>query len=927
MLLFRLVDFNLPAVLRKASYKLRELSGRLCPKSVLFFSPAFLSTLLLFSVVAAVLTTSAAQAQQSNGLTFYHLADATTRDSNGNTLGSTTTTINKSGAAGNYTLTGTVIGVRSGDAPTGTVSFVDASNNNLSLGTAALGAATPGFSLAVFTPPSTGVGPNAIVVGDFNGDGKLDIATTNSGGSVGIRTAGGPPGILLGNGDGTFTAGTTPETATHALIIAAADFNGDGKLDLAVDGGTDGALIILIGNGDGTFSASSASVTNFDPAFVATGDFNGDGKVDVAIANGTNSNIVVMLGNGDGTFASSQNTYQMGSSPSSIVVADFNNDGKADLAVQNSDNTVAVLMGVGDGTFTSTASAVFDNAGYSLDLVAGDFNGDGKPDLAASFLGDEPGVVTVAIMLGNGDGTFKVVYNPTGDADGEVPGISVADFNRDGKTDLALADNENISILLSNGDGTFTLAASTTGATTFPSYLASATGDFNGDGVPDITVADGDLDTVGVFLTQRTQTAVATLGNVSIPGAGTHNIQAVYPGDSNFSASTSSAIALTASQIATTLQLASSSSSSVLGAQLALTATLSPYLSGNLTTTGEEITFSNNGASIGTGTLASGVATLNITSLPAGNNNLTATYAGDSSFGSATSTAVSVAVTPSATPAVTVSPASLTFASETVGTTAMAQAVTVTNSGQATLTLTSITTSGDFAQTNNCGTSVAPGASCTIALTFTPTVAGSRTGMLTITDNASASPQTVALSGGAAAVSLSSSAGTLTIASPGGTASTAIQLSSLDGFSGTVTLTCAVTFQGQGTPTGAPTCSLNPTQVQVTGSSPLSSTLTISTAAASASVKRTSKQSLIAFAGLLFLGAMPRRFWGGRLLLIIGLCLIPLTGMLGCGGSSSAGSGTNSTPNPGTTAGNYQVVVTATSGALNVSTTIPLSIK
>ena len=585
--------------------------------------------------------------------------------------------------------------------------------------------------------------------------------------------------------------------------------------------------------------------------------------MDIAALNG--NTVVMLLGNGDATFtqASSSPTGQY---PSSIAVADFNHDGKADLAIQNGgDGTITMLLGAGNGTFTSAAN-VISTQSYSP-LVAGDFNGDGKSDLAISFQDSNTGANSLMVFLGNGDGTFQAVSSLTTDGGTENYTITAADFNGDGRSDLVFGDDNNVSILLSKGDGTFTLAASTPGATTAPSYFAMMTGDFNGDGVPDIATADGDLDTVGVLLTQRTQTAVATLNNVSIPGAGTHNIQAVYAGDANFSTSVSSTIPLTASQIATTLQLSSSSSSAVLGAQLTLTATLSPYSSGNLTTTGETITFSNNGVSIGTGTLASGVATLNITSLPAGNNILTATYAGDSSFGSATSTAVSVVVTPPATPAVTVSPASLTFALETVGTTAAAQAVTLTNSGQVALTLTSIAASGDFAQTNNCGTSVAPGASCTIAVTFTPTVAGSRTGTLTITDNASGSPQTVALGGEAAAVSLSSSASTLTIASPGGTATTAIQLSSLDGFTGTVNLTCAVTYQGQGTPTAAPTCSLSPTQVQVTGSSPISSTLTISTTAASASARlqRTFNQSLIAFAGLLFLGAVPRRLWRGRL--------------------------------------------------------------
>ncbi len=841
------------------------------------------------------------------------------------TIGSTTTTIINSGAAGEYTLTGTVIGVRSTDAPTGAISFVDASNNNLSLGTATLGAATPGLSLAVFSPPSSGMGPNAIVMGDFNGDGKLDIATTNSGGTFGIPTAGGPPGILLGNGDGTFTAGTTPVTPTHALIIAAADFNGDGKLDLAADGGANGALIVLLGNGDGTFSVAPTPVTSFDPAFVATGDFNGDGKMDIVALNG--DSVVVLLGNGDATFTQAS-TYPTGQFPASIAVSDFNHDGKSDLAIQNSgDGTITILLGAGNGTFTSAATVPSQQNASTL--AVGDFNGDGKPDLATSFQDSNNNFAnTLMVSLGNGDGTFNVVTSLATDSGTETHYVAAADFNGDGKSDLVFGDDNNVSILLSNGDGTFTLAASTTGATTAPNYFSLILGDLNGDGVPDIATADSDLNTVGVLLTQRTQTAVATLSNVSVPGAGTHNIQAAYAGDSNFSASTSSAIPLTASQIATTLQLTSSSGSSVVGAQLTLTATLSPYSSGNLATTGETITFSNNGTSIGTGTLTSGVATLNTASLPVGSNSLTASYAGDTNFASATASAVSVVVTAPAGPAVTLSPTSLTFAQQTVGTTTATQAVTLMNSGQVALTLTSIAASGDFAQTNNCGASVAPGANCTIAVTFTPTVAGSRTGMLTVTDNAGGSPQTVALSGTAAEVSLTPSTSALTIASAGGTATTAIQLSSLDGFSGTINLTCAVSYQGQGTPNDPPTCSLSPAQVQVTGSSPISSTLTVTTTAAttSARLQRTFNQSLIAFAGLLFLGTMPRRLWRGRLLLVA-LCLITLGGMLGCGGSSNSSGSGNTTPIPGTTSGNYQVVVTGTSGALKASTTIPLSIQ
>jgi Bacterial Ig-like domain (group 3)/FG-GAP-like repeat len=550
------------------------------------------------------------------------------------TVGPTTTSIISSGTPGNYLLTGAVVGMASSNVLAGEVSFLDASNNNLSLGNATLGASTSSLALSALSPPLTGVGPNALVVGDFNGDGKPDIVTVNSG-SAGGRLVSAPPSILMGNGDGTFSVSTIQVTATNPSIIAAGDFNGDGKIDLVFDGGPNYDLIVLLGNGDGTFAALPTPVTNFDPSSVAVGDFNGDGKLDLAITKA--SGVMVMLGNGNATFMPPQITYQTGAGPSSIAVADFNNDGKLDMAIQSDDGSVTVLIGVGDGTFTAAPTVFSQGGGESLALIVGDFNGDGKPDLATSFFADEPAVTTLAVLLGNGDGTFNLVFDATNDPDLQTSCVAAADFNGDGKTDLVLADNQNVSIMLSNGDGTFAVAASKTGALTYPNYFPCVTGDFNSDGVPDIATADSDLNTVGIFLTQRIQSAVASLGNVSVPGSGTHNVLAGYVGTSNFIASASTPTPLTASQITTALALTSSSNSSVSGAPLTLTATLTPYSVGSLITSDESVSFYSNGVSLGTGTLTSGTATLNTSALSAGNDTLTATYVGDSNFISATS--------------------------------------------------------------------------------------------------------------------------------------------------------------------------------------------------------------------------------------------------------------------------------------------------
>jgi hypothetical protein len=236
------------------------------------------------------------------------------------------------------------------------------------------------------TPYAVGSSPGAIAVGDFNGDGRPDIVVGNYG--LGCCNDNGSLSVLIGNGDGTFR----PQQVMSAFYpgtVAVGDFNGDGKLDLAVgQESSSGGVQIYLGNGDGTFQAGGSYGNQYDGSSVAVGDLNGDGKLDLVTSNwGENGTVSVLLGNGDGTFQSAQAydvTGQGYGAEDEVVIADLNGDGTPDIAVASQDfGTVSVLLGNGDGTFGNLSTE--PTASYiPTALAAADFNGDGKPDLVST---------------------------------------------------------------------------------------------------------------------------------------------------------------------------------------------------------------------------------------------------------------------------------------------------------------------------------------------------------------------------------------------------------------------------------------------------------------------------------------------------------------------------------------------------------------
>ena len=542
------------------------------------------------------------------------------------------------------------------------------------------------------------------------------------------------------------TRATFPVGLAPASIVVD-DFNRDGKLDVAVVSAYNNFVQVLIGNGDGTFQ-TAVNYPASTPGFVVAADLNQDGKLDLVIGNGP-SNVSVLLGNGDGTFQPAV-PYSTPCKPVFIGIGDFNGDHKLDLIVHYSDGScrsVAVLLGNGDGTFQEPPINTTPSY-YPTAIGLGDFNRDGKLDAVVT---EQFGTVSqVEILTGNGDGSFSLGKSYPVDSDPQA--ITVADLRGNGKLDLVVPTvGGETDVLLGNGDGTFNQEVR---YLTFAGVWA-VTADFNGDGKLDVAVAQiTNPPGVSVLLGNGDGTFQPTRyypfgGEVRTLGVGDfnrdHMIDMVVPDNLN-------------SVVISVLNTGVVSFSPP-------TPPNYPFQLVGTTSSPQTVTLTN------TGTAALPITSISVKGPFHARNTCGSSVAPGAScaisvvfkptvLGSVSGT-VTIVDSASSKPQViyltgigtevSLAPKQLTFAAQKVGTTSAPQQVQVTNTGSTALHFINIYIGGnnnkDFSQSNNCGSQIGAGASCTVTVTFTPTKTGTRRALVGFSDSGNGSHQSVPISG------------------------------------------------------------------------------------------------------------------------------------------------------------------------------------